>query len=251
MESPRPVLRPLVVLPTYNEAENISEILTRIADALPDGSVLVVDDASPEGTADVATRATTSLPIAVDVLRRESKLGLGHAYRAGFRWGLQHGHDALVQMDSDFQHDPASLPSLIASVDHGADMAIGSRYVAGGSIPPTWPWYRRQLSRWGNRYASALLRLGVHDATGGFRAHRASFLETLDLDSIETAGYGFQVQLTYKARRAGGVIKEVPIDFGERKRGESKMSGRIILEAFVMATTVGVKDLFGRRSRRR
>src|SRR5205814_300431 len=131
------------------------------------------DDGSPDGTADVAASTACSLPIDVVVMRRERKLGLGTAYRAGFRWGLDHGHDALVQMDSDFQHDPAAIPSLIAALDDGADMAIGSRYVAGGSIPPTWPWYRRHLSRWGNRYASGLLGLRVHDATAGFRAHRS------------------------------------------------------------------------------
>jgi hypothetical protein len=131
---------------------------------------------------------------------------------------------------------------LLAALDRGADMAIGSRYVAGGSIPPTWPWRRRTLSRWGNRYASALLHLGVHDATAGFRAHRSSFIHTIDLDAIDTDGYGFQVQLTYRARKAAGVITEVPISFGERIRGDSKMSGRIILEAFLMATRLGLRD---------
>ena len=125
-------------------------------------------------------------------------------------------------------------------------MAIGSRYVPGGSIPTSWPWYRRELSRWGNRYASGLLHLGVRDATAGFRAHRASFLRSLDLEAIDTDGYGFQVQLTYRARQAGGTIVEVPIQFGERTRGESKMSGRIIAEAFVMATRTGVRDRFRR-----
>lgn len=237
-----PVDRPLVVLPTYNEAANIAEMLQRITAALPMASVLVVDDGSPDGTARVAETAAQSLPINVVVLRRERKLGLGTAYRAGFRWGLDHGHDALVQMDSDFQHDPEAIPSLLAALDRGADMAIGSRYVTGGSIPATWPWHRRELSRWGNRYASTLLNLGIHDATAGFRAHRSSFIRTIDLDAIDTDGYGFQVQLTYRARKAGGVIAEVPIKFGERVRGDSKMSGRIILEAFIMATRIGLRD---------
>ena len=180
MGRPAPVVSPLVVLPTYNEAANIAEMLNAVAGVLPAASVLVVDDGSPDGTAGVVATTAESLPISVDVLSRGSKLGLGTAYRAGFEWGLAHGHDALVQMDSDFQHDPAALPSLLAAVDDGADMAIGSRYVAGGSIPATWPWYRRELSRSGNRYASLMLRLGVHDATAGFRAHRSTFLHSPD-----------------------------------------------------------------------
>lgn len=248
MEARPHLVRPLVVLPTYNEASNIAQMLRRIAEVLPSASVLVVDDGSPDGTADVAETTATSLPIAIDVVRRVGKLGLGTAYRSGFRWGLDHGHDALVQMDSDFQHDPVAIPSLLAALNHGADMAIGSRYVSGGSIPQSWPWYRRELSRWGNRYASALLGLGVHDATAGFRAHRSSFIEAIDLDSIETDGYGFQIQITYQARNARGVIVEVPIQFGERIRGESKMSARIIVEAFVMATRIGLRDKLTRPS---
>jgi len=237
--------RPLVVLPTYNEASNIVEMLARLSADVPRAAVLVVDDGSPDGTADVVEDLAPTLPIAVDVIRRVRKLGLGTAYRAGFRWGIEHGHDALVQMDSDFQHDPAAVPSLLRALDGGADMVIGSRYVPGGSIPDSWPWYRRELSRWGNRYASGLLRLHVRDATAGFRAHRAAFLDSLDLESIDTDGYGFQVQLTHRARRAGGTIVEVPIQFGERTRGESKMSGRIIAEAFVMATRTGIRDRLG------
>ena len=239
--------RPLVVLPTYNEAANISEMLQRLAAVVPAATVLVVDDGSPDATADVAEASASSLPLTVHVLRRGGKLGLGTAYRAGFRWGLEHGHDALVQMDSDFQHDPAAVPSLLTALEQGADMAIGSRYVSGGSIPDSWPWYRRGLSRWGNRYASRVLRLGVRDATAGFRAHRSTFMSQLNLDAIDTDGYGFQVQLTYRARQAAGVIVEVPIQFGERTRGDSKMSGRIILEAFAMATRTAIHDRLRRR----
>ncbi len=237
---------PLIVIPTYNEAANIGEMLRRLSASVPAGAVLVVDDGSPDGTAAVAESAARSLPIPVHLLRRAKKLGLGTAYREGFRWGLERGHDALVQMDSDFQHDPTAVPLLLGALDRGADMAIGSRYVEGGSIPASWPRYRRELSRWGNRYASTVLQLRVHDATAGFRAHRASFLSRLDLESIDTDGYGFQVQLTHRARRAGGVIVEVPIQFGERTRGESKMSGRIIVEAFAMATKTAIRDRVGR-----
>jgi dolichol-phosphate mannosyltransferase len=251
MELRGQIARPLVVLPTYNEAANITTMLERIADAVPSASVLIVDDASPDGTADEAERAASRLPIPVTVMRRSGKLGLGTAYRAGFQWGIDHGHDAVIQMDSDFQHDPAAVPALIGALDGGADMAIGSRYVEGGSIPPTWPWYRRELSRWGNRYASTVLALHVQDTTAGFRAHRASFLAEIDLASIDTDGYGFQVQLTYRARRTGGVIVEVPIAFGERLHGESKMSGRIIVEAFFMATRIGIRDRLRSREPRR
>jgi glycosyltransferase involved in cell wall biosynthesis len=225
-------------------------MLRRIDTVLPSATMLVVDDGSPDGTADVAEHSGAKIGEGrVVVLRRARKSGLGTAYREGFRWGLAAGHDALIQMDSDFQHDPASLPELIAPLSQGADMVIGSRYTAGGSIPETWPWHRRQLSRWGNRYASAVLGLGVRDATAGYRAHRADAIARLDLDAIRADGYGFQVEITYRTRQAGGVIVEVPIQFGERLHGESKMSSRIIAEAFVMVTKRAVRDRL-RRGRR-
>ena len=237
------VARPLVVLPTYNEAANIEEMLQRVVTVLPSATILVVDDGSPDRTADIADQCGAKIGDGrVHVLRRATKSGLGTAYREGFRWGIEAGHDALIQMDADFQHDPASLPELIAPLAQGADMVIGSRYTAGGSIPETWPWHRRQLSRWGNRYASGVLGLGVRDATAGFRAHRTDAIARLDLDAIRADGYGFQVEITYRTRQAGGVIVEVPIQFGERLRGESKMSGRIIAEAFVMVTRWGLRD---------
>jgi hypothetical protein len=152
-------------------------------------------------------------------------------------------------MDSDFQHDPDSLPDLIAPLDDGADVVIGSRYVAGGSIPDHWPWHRKRLSRWGNRYASGVLGLGVHDTTAGFRAFRAAFVAGLDLDAIRADGYGFQIEMTYQTRRAGGTIVEVPIQFGERHHGVSKMSGGIIGEALALVTWWAIRDRLFRRGR--
>lgn len=240
--------RPLVVLPTYNEAENIAAVVERVGAAVPSATLLVVDDGSPDGTADVAVAAGSKLGgDRVEVMRRGAKSGLGTAYRAGFRWGIDHGHDALIQMDSDFQHDPDSLPDLISPLNDGADLVIGSRYVSGGSIPDHWPWHRRKLSRWGNRYASAVLGLGVHDITAGFRAYRADFVARLDLDAIRADGYGFQIEMTYQTRLARGTIVEVPIQFGERHHGQSKMSGRIVAEAMALVTWWGLRDRVRRR----
>jgi dolichol-phosphate mannosyltransferase len=245
------ISRPLVVLPTFNEAGNIGDIIADVCRSLPASTVVVVDDASPDGTADVAQAIGAQLGVdRVFVLRRSSKDGLGSAYKAGFRWGLDRGHDALIQMDSDFQHDPRSLPDLVAALDAGADMAIGSRYVAGGALPANWGWHRRALSRWGNRYAGVMLGLRVHDATAGFRAIRASLLRRLDLEAIRADGYGFQIELTYQTRRAGGAVSEVPIRFGERTAGDSKMSGGIVLEALLVVTRWGLRD-FIRRDRAR
>lgn len=232
----------LVVIPTYNEAANIGPIIDAVVAVLPLADVLVVDDASPDGTADrVEAIAATHRAGRVEVLRRSRKAGLGTAYVEGFRWGAARGHDVLVQMDADFQHDPRSLPDLLAAVDDGADMAVGSRYVAGGSVPSAWPWFRKALSRAGNRYARTMLRLPVNDVTAGFRAHRQALLERLDLDTIRADGYGFQIELTYSARRAGAQVVEVPIQFGERTRGESKMSLRIVIEALWLVTRWGVR----------
>jgi dolichol-phosphate mannosyltransferase len=233
-------MRTLVVLPTYQEAENVAEVLRRLRAAVPDADVLVVDDASPDGTAEVAKAVGQELG-QVDVLVRAGKAGLGSAYRSGFAEGLAHGYELVVEMDSDLSHDPAALPTLLAAVQDGADLAIGSRYIPGGSIP-RWSFGRRFLSRWGNRYAAWALRLGVHDATSGFRAYRASALAGIDLDRVRADGYGFQIEMAHLVSRNGGKVVERPIEFVDRQRGSSKMSSRIILEALALVTWWGVRD---------
>ncbi|HEU5085355.1 MAG TPA: polyprenol monophosphomannose synthase [Acidimicrobiales bacterium] len=232
-------MRPLVIIPTYDEAENIADVVGRVHVAEPSAHVLVVDDNSPDGTGDLVERL-----IATDdhlhLLRRPGKAGLGSAYRAGFAWGAAEGYDVMVEMDADLSHDPAALPALLARIDAGADLAIGSRYVPGGSIPD-WTWHRKALSRWGNRYASTLLDLDVADSTAGYRAYRASALADIDLGSVRADGYGFQIEMAYRVARNGGRIDEVPIAFTDRTRGTSKMSSRIVVEALVLVTWWGLR----------
>ncbi len=239
----------LVVLPTYNESQNIEHVLRRIRAAVPAATVLVVDDGSPDGTADMAERIGKELGN-IDVLRRHDKSGLGSAYRAGFRWGLERGFDACVEMDADLSHEPEALPGLVAPLAEGTELVIGSRYVPGGSIP-NWAWHRRLLSRGGNLYASALLGLGVADSTAGFRAYAASVLERIDLDRIRAEGYGFQIEMTYEAKRQGAQVVEVPIRFVDRVEGESKMSTFIVVEALALVTWWGVQRLLGAGRHRR
>ncbi len=231
-------MRPLVVIPTYNESENIERILHRIHECLPGAGVLVVDDGSPDGTADLVKGVAAELPD-VHLLSRTSKSGLGSAYRAGFGWGLERGYDVFVEIDADFSHDPAALPGLVAPLDNGFDVSIGSRYVEGGTIP-NWAWHRHLLSRGGNSYASAVLGLGVADSTAGFRAYSAEILRRIDLQRIRAEGYGFQIEMTYRARQQGARITEVPISFVDREAGESKMSSVIVVEALGLVTWWGL-----------
>lgn len=238
-------MRPLVVIPTYNEAENVVDVLEQTRSAVPAASILVVDDGSPDGTADLVDAQAAALG-EVHVLRRTEKNGLGAAYKAGFAWGFEHGFDVMVEMDADLSHDPAALPTLLAHVDAGADLAIGSRYVPGGSIPD-WAWHRKALSRWGNRYVDAMLGLDVADATAGYRAYRASMLEAMELSSVRAEGYGFQIEMTRRVIHLGGTIVETPISFTDRTRGTSKMSGRIIVEALALVTWWGLTDRLARR----
>ncbi|HLI73509.1 MAG TPA: polyprenol monophosphomannose synthase [Acidimicrobiales bacterium] len=227
-------MRVLVVLPTFNEAENIETVLRRVRAALPDAGILVVDDGSPDGTAEMAEKLGRELG-AVEVLHRTHKSGLGSAYRAGFAWGLQRGWEAFVEMDSDLSHDPDALPELVAPLGEGADLVVGSRYVPGGSIP-NWRWHRRLLSQGGNVYAAWLLGLGVTDSTSGFRAYRAEILRGMDLDAVRAEGYGFQIEMVYEVLRLGGRVTEVPIRFVDRVEGKSKMSMQIVVEALLLVT---------------
>ncbi len=239
-----PPMKVLVVLPTYNEAANVDRVLRRIRGAVASATILIVDDGSPDGTAEIAEMAGKELGN-IEVLRRHAKSGLGSAYRAGFRWGLRNGFDALVEMDADLSHDPDALPQLLAPLADGHDVVIGSRYVPGGAIPD-WTWHRRLLSRGGNVYASALLGLGVSDSTAGFRAYSASVLERIDLDRVRAEGYGFQIEMTYQAKRAGASLIEVPIRFVDRVDGESKMSMFIVIEALGLVTLWGAQRLVER-----
>ena len=219
-----------VRLPTYNERENLEPMLRSLPNGLPpDGGVVVIDDDSPDGTGKLADRLAAELPF-VDVLHRARKDGLGRAYIAGFRRALAEGADLVVEMDCDFSHDPADVPRLLAAVEQGADVALGSRYVPGGSIP-YWGAVRRVLSYGASIYARLVLGTGIRDLTGGFKCFRREVLERLDLDAIESKGYAFQIETTYRALRAGFRVVEIPIRFVDREVGGSKMSRSIVLEA--------------------
>ncbi len=231
-------VRPLVIIPTYNEAENIERILHRIAESLPEAGVLVVDDGSPDGTGDIVKSVAAELPD-VHLIARPGKAGLGSAYRTGFVWGMENGYDVLIEMDADFSHDPGALPALVQPLREGYDVAIGSRYVKGGQVP-NWARHRHLLSAGGNRYASVVLGLQVSDSTAGFRAYSADVLRKLDLDRIRAEGYGFQIEMTYRAKQHGARIKEVPITFIDRVAGESKMSSRIVVEALALVSWWGL-----------
>ena len=233
-------MRTLVITPTYVEAENIDEFLRRARAALPSADILVVDDNSPDGTADVAEATADELG-GIDVLRRPAKQGLGSAYRAGFAIGLDKGYEALVQIDADLSHDPAVLPNLLSEVESGVDLAIGSRYVPGGEIPH-WPWFRRALSRYGNRYAALVLGTGVKDATSGYRVYRADTLKSIDYATTRAKGYGFQIETEYRVHVWGGRITEVPIVFTDRVRGYSKMTWFIFAEELLLVTWWGIRD---------
>ena len=227
-------MRTIVVLTTYQEAENIGGIVGQVLASPLAPDVLVVDDSSPDGTGDVVRRLAAGLPEGrVRLLTRPVKEGLGAAYRAGFAEAVALGYDAVVQMDADGSHPVSALAPMAAALEAGADLVLGSRYVPGGAVDPAWPWYRRALSRGGNVYARVLLRSRITDLTGGFKMWRASLLARLDLDSLTAAGYAFQIQTTLAALELGARTAQVPILFTERTRGSSKMSRAIVAEAMV------------------
>jgi len=232
-------MRPLIVLPTYNERETVGPVLTAAQRHLPEADILVVDDSSPDGTADLVKQHANELG-SVHLMVRPEKAGLGRAYRAGFAWRLDRGYDAFVEMDADFSHDPADLPRLVAPLEDGYDLVIGSRYVAGGRVD-NWKVHRRALSRAGNVYSRTLMGLEVKDSTAGFRAYTATVLQKIDLDSVHADGYGFQIEMTYRAQLAGASILEVPISFVERVEGQSKMSRAVVAEAMWLVTKWGAQ----------
>jgi dolichol-phosphate mannosyltransferase len=236
--------RVLVVVPTYDERESLPGTLARIRAAVPDAHVLVADDASPDGTGDLAD-AWAARDDRVHVLHRPGKAGLGAAYIDGFRWGLAHGHEVLVEMDADGSHQPEQLPSLLERIADGADLVLGSRWVPGGAVL-NWPRYREFLSRGGNVYTRIALGIPLRDATGGFRAFRATALEKIGIDDVESQGYCFQVDMAWRAVQAGLRVDEVPITFVEREHGASKMSQAIVAEALLRVTGWGVQHRWER-----
>ncbi|MFE9249512.1 polyprenol monophosphomannose synthase [Streptomyces sp. NPDC007088] len=233
----------LVIIPTYNEAENVRAIVERTRAAVPQAHVLIADDNSPDGTGAIADELAGADP-AVKVLHRAGKQGLGAAYLAGFTWGIEHGYGVLVEMDADGSHQPEELPRLLTALKN-ADLVLGSRWLPGGRVV-NWPKSRELLSRGGSTYSRLLLDVPIRDVTGGFRAFRAETLRGLGLDEVASQGYCFQVDLARRALRAGYTVVEVPITFVERERGDSKMSKDIVVEALWRVTAWGVGARVGR-----
>ncbi len=229
----------IVIIPTYNERENLPRIVSRVRTAVPQAHVLVVDDSSPDGTGELAD-GLAAADEHVHVLHRTAKDGLGAAYLAGFAWALERGHDVVVEMDADGSHQPEQLPSLLSALA-GADLVIGARWIPGGRVE-NWPRHREVLSRCANIYARVLLGIPLHDATGGYRAFRRETLEKIGLEDVESRGYCFQVDLALRTLRAGLRVSEVPITFVERVHGASKMSQDVILESMVKIAQWGVRD---------
>jgi dolichol-phosphate mannosyltransferase len=239
-----------VVLPTYEEAENLPGIAAAILESLPAATLLVVDDGSPDGTGDIADRMAVDDP-RVRVRHRPGKAGLGRAYLDGFRVALDGGAGSVIQMDADWSHDPAVLPALLAPIaEDRADLVIGSRYTRGGRVLD-WGIGRRLVSRLGSIFARTVLSLRPHDLTGGFKAWRASTLAAIPFDGVHAGGYVFQIEMTYRASRAGARVVEVPITFQDRRVGRSKMSRKIIFEALWVVVRLRWDELRGRRLRRR
>jgi dolichol-phosphate mannosyltransferase len=231
-----------VIIPTYNERENLVPVVGRVRTSVPHADVLVVDDASPDGTGELADQIAAVDPC-VHVMHRAGKSGLGASYIAGFRWAIDHGYGAVVEMDADGSHEPEQLLGLLIALEH-ADLVIGSRWVPGGRVV-NWPWYRQILSRSGNTYVRLMLGIGLRDATAGYRVYRGSTLRRIDLDQVQSQGYCFQVDLTVRTLQAGMTAIEVPITFVERSYGSSKMSRNIVIEALWMVTRWGIAARLG------
>ena len=243
-------MRTVVVLPTYNERDNVRGLLGAVRDTVPAADVLVIDDNSPDGTAELVEATAADLG-QIKLVVRPRKRGLGTAYREGFTVALDEGYDVIVSMDVDWSHDPSVLPDLIGLIEGGADVAIGSRYVPGGATVD-WPLHRRVLSRWGNRYTSFVLRLGINDCTSGYRAYRATALRAIEPATTTAEGYAFLTELVRRHERHGHTMAETPIVFADRRYGTSKMSTRIIVESMLLVTRWAVSDLAtGLRRRRR
>jgi dolichol-phosphate mannosyltransferase len=238
----------LVIIPTFNEAENIKPIVARVRESVPEAHILVADDNSPDGTGKLADELA-AVDDQVHVLHRKGKEGLGAAYLAGFRWGMDNGFGVLVEMDADGSHQPEELPRLLTALK-GADLVLGSRWVPGGRIV-NWPKYREYISRGGSTYSRLLLNVPIRDVTGGYRAFRRETLEGIGIDEVASAGYCFQVDLARRTVDAGYHVVEVPITFVERERGDSKMSNDILVEALWRVTAWGVgsraNKLLGRK----
>jgi len=228
----------LVIVPTYNEIESLDTLVDRVRRSVPDADILVVDDASPDGTGELADRLAAKDP-AIRVLHRAAKDGLGKAYLAGFDDAIARGYRYAVEIDADGSHDPAELPAMLALAEKGADLVIGSRWVPGGAVR-NWPWFRRAISRGGNTYARVVLRSRIQDITAGFRVFRVTALRDLDLSKVASQGYCFQVELAWQLERTGHRIAEHPITFVERATGRSKMHSGIVLEALLRVTAWGI-----------
>src|ERR1700677_108483 len=243
----RPSQSVLVIIPTFNERDNLPVIHRRLRDACPDMHLLIVDDSSPDSTGQLADELAAAAAGRTHVMHRTAKDGLGAAYLAGFAWGLSRDYSVLVEMDADGSHAPEQLHRLLEAVDTGADLVIGSRYVDGGTVR-NWPWRRLALSKTANTYSRVALGVGVNDITAGYRAYRREVLQAIDLDGVDSKGYCFQIDLTWRTVNNGFVVVEVPITFTERELGVSKMSGSNIREALVKVTRWGIQ---GRTARAR
>ena len=236
--------RTLIVTPTYNERDNLEALVAGVFEVLPEADILVVDDASPDGTGELADEMAAR-ETRVEVMHRTGKLGLGTAYLAGFAWGLERGYEYIFEMDADLSHDPKYLPSFLEALEGGADLVIGSRNIPGGDVEG-WGPFRHFLSKGGSLYSRTILGLGIRDLTSGYKAFRRNVLESINLNEVHSEGYSFQIELTYRAVLQGFSIVEVPIVFVDRRAGQSNMSGNIFLEAVLMVLRLRWNALTGK-----